>query len=210
MVEEYLELFGFLASFIVLISLLMSSILKLRWINLIGAVMFSVYGFLIEAYPVGFLNLAIVFINIYYLVKIYGSKEYFKILPIIPTSDYLQYFLSFYKKDIENFFYNIDLKIDESTVGFYILRNMVPAGIFIAKEDESNKLRIQLDYVIPQYRDFKIGQYIYQKQQEFFISKGFKVLSTISYNKDHQKYLLKMGFQPVQQDSNEYELIMKS
>ncbi|WP_047985647.1 YgjV family protein [Ornithinibacillus californiensis] len=67
---EWLEWLGYLASLIVLISLLMSSIKKLRWINMIGSSLFSLYGFLIGALPVGIMNLGIVFINIYYLVKL--------------------------------------------------------------------------------------------------------------------------------------------
>lgn len=52
---NWLEWFGYTASVVVAISLTMSSILKLRWYNLLGATLFSAYGFLIHAYPVGFL-----------------------------------------------------------------------------------------------------------------------------------------------------------
>ncbi|GGA89890.1 YgjV family protein [Ornithinibacillus halotolerans] len=72
---NWLEWLGYLASLIVLISLLMSSILKLRWINMIGSGLFSLYGFLIGALPVGIMNLGIVFINLYYLVKLYRAKS---------------------------------------------------------------------------------------------------------------------------------------
>lgn len=75
--NNWLEWLGYLASLLVLISLLMNSIIKLRWINLLGSSIFSFYGFLIAALPVGFMNLGIVLINIYHLVKIYHSKEYF-------------------------------------------------------------------------------------------------------------------------------------
>lgn len=75
--NNWLEWLGYLASLLVLISLLMNSIIKLRWINLLGSSIFSFYGFLIAALPVGFMNLGIVLINIYHLVKIYRSKEYF-------------------------------------------------------------------------------------------------------------------------------------
>lgn len=72
---DWLEWLGYLASVIVLISLLMSDILKLRWINLVGSSLFSLYGFLIGALPVGFMNFGIALINIYYLFKLYSNKE---------------------------------------------------------------------------------------------------------------------------------------
>lgn len=72
---NWVEWVGYLASFLVLISLLMSSIVKLRWINLVGSSMFSIYGFLISSYPVAFMNAATALINVYYLIKIYRSQE---------------------------------------------------------------------------------------------------------------------------------------
>ena len=53
----WVEWFGYAASLMVAVSLMMSSIVKLRWFNLVGATMFSTYGFIIGSLPVGFLNL---------------------------------------------------------------------------------------------------------------------------------------------------------
>ena len=65
---NYVEIIGYAASILVAISLTMSQILKLRIYNLIGALAFCIYGFLIPAYPIFFVNGFIVCINIYYLV----------------------------------------------------------------------------------------------------------------------------------------------
>ena len=51
-----LEGFGYLASVLVVISLMMRSIVRLRWINLVGAACFTAYGILISAYPVAALT----------------------------------------------------------------------------------------------------------------------------------------------------------
>ena len=71
------ELIGYLASVLILISLMMSSILRLRLINMVGAAGFSLYGLLIGAYPVAVLNGIIVVVNAYYLVRILRAKEHF-------------------------------------------------------------------------------------------------------------------------------------
>ena len=55
-----LDWIGYIASLIVLVSLLMSSVKKLRWINLGGALLFGIYGFLIGSLPTGFMNFGIV------------------------------------------------------------------------------------------------------------------------------------------------------
>ncbi|MCT4686125.1 hypothetical protein [Vallitalea sp.] len=192
--ENWLEWLGYLASLIVLVSLLMSSIIKLRWISLLGSFLFSLYGFLIGALPVGFMNLGICFINIYFLFKIYNYKEYFKILPIKKRSLYYDYFLDFYRDEI-NKFHESEFSIENSDVAFYILRNMVPAGIFMSAQLNDNTLKINLDFVVPEYRDFKIANYIFDKNKEYFTDKGYYNLVSFSSNEKHIKYLLKMGFQ---------------
>ncbi len=94
----------------------MSSVKRLRWINLAGSLFFSAYGFLLGSLPVGFMNAGIVIINIYYLNQIYSSKEYFKVLHIEGESDYLNYFLEYYKADIDKF--NPEYDITNPVISF--------------------------------------------------------------------------------------------
>ncbi len=64
------EIVGYLASLIVLISFLMKNMKTLRIINSIGCVLFVAYGILLGfSIPIIFTNVAIVGINIYYLMK---------------------------------------------------------------------------------------------------------------------------------------------
>ncbi|GGM79730.1 YgjV family protein [Shewanella xiamenensis] len=68
------EWVGYLASVVVAISLMMSNIKKLRWLNLLGAALFVAYGMAIQAYPVAAVNFFIVLIDAYYLVVIYREQ----------------------------------------------------------------------------------------------------------------------------------------
>lgn len=96
----YIELIGYVASVLIAISMMLSSILRLRLINLAGAAAFAVYGLLIGAFPVAILNGLIVIVNAHYLLRMMRAKEYFHLLSLRPDSDYLRYFLGFYGKDI--------------------------------------------------------------------------------------------------------------
>ncbi|WOT05626.1 YgjV family protein [Shewanella youngdeokensis] len=69
------EWVGYLASVVVAISLMMSDIRKLRWWNLVGAVLFVAYGVAINAIPVALVNFFIVLINVYYIVKLYRAEK---------------------------------------------------------------------------------------------------------------------------------------
>jgi hypothetical protein len=185
---------GYLGSSIVLISLLMGSIKKLRWINLVGAVIFAVYGFLIPSLPTGIMNVGIALIDIYYLIKIYQSKDYFRVQEVEQGNGYLGKFIEFYKEDIEKYL-NLDEKeVENASVKFYVLRNMTPASIFVAKKQGDDTLNILLDYAIPQYRDLKIGKFVYEQQTQYFKSLGVNTLLVETNIKEHIQYVKKMGF----------------
>ena len=189
-----LDWIGYVASLIVLVSLLMSSIKKLRWINLGGAMLFGIYGFLIGSLPTGFMNLGIVLIDVYFLARMYMSKEFFRVLPIENDTDYLNYFLDFYKQDIGSYSDLSKIDFEKAAVKLYLLRNMNPAGIFVCNEFDKKTLEITLDYVIPMFRDFKIGQFIFEGQKLYFLGKGYNRFVVFTENLHHIKYLKKMGF----------------
>ena len=99
-----LEIIGYVASVLVALSLMMSSIIRLRWYNLVGALLMSLYGFLLHSYPVGLLNLFIGIVDIYFLVQIYTRKSYFQLLTLDYHSDYLKYFLNVFRMMLKKIF----------------------------------------------------------------------------------------------------------
>ncbi len=188
------ELIGYIASVMIFISILSSSILKLRIINLIGSGIFAVYGFLIGSIPTGLMNTLIVIVNVYYLIKFFKSKELFTILEVDQNDQYVKHFLEFYQTEIKKFSFDTNLMKEKWDICFFVLRDMATAGLFSAKKVDEKTLLIALDFAIPEYRDFKIGKYIYDRQEELFGKQGYQQFQVKTINKDHSKYLLKMGF----------------
>lgn len=62
------EVIGVCASVIVLISFLLKGEEKIRIVNLVGAILFVIYGLLIHAFSVWFLNSALVLVHLYKLI----------------------------------------------------------------------------------------------------------------------------------------------
>jgi len=188
-----IEIIGYLGSILVAISLMMKSLLRLRIINLIGALFFTTYGILLGAYPVAVLNGLIVGIDIYYLVQMLRQKDFFTFLEVSPKSEYLRAFVNFYKNDIAEIIPNYIYQIEDSLLCFFILRNMVPAGLFIATV-EGKEAHIKLDYVIPNYRDFGVARFIFEENAAFFRQRGIERFVSESGSEVHRKYLEKMEF----------------
>jgi hypothetical protein len=187
------ELVGYLGSILVAISLMMKLLLRLRLINLFGALFFTVYGLLLKAYPVAFLNGMIVCIDIYYLVQMWRQKDFFTFLEVSPQSEYLHAFVDFYKDDINVIIPSYSYRTDQPLLCFFILRNMVPAGLFISKVT-GEEAHVQLDYVIPNYRDFEVARFIFEDNAAFFTERGIQRFVSESGSELHRGYLERMGF----------------
>ena len=122
-----LQLLGYAASALIAVALMMSSILRLRVINTAGAMAFAVYGLLIHAYPVAALNGFVIMVNGYHLARMLRAKRFFQLLKLRPESDYLKYFLSFYRRDITTILPGFEYRPVANQVTLFVLRDCAPA-----------------------------------------------------------------------------------
>ena len=195
MTFNWIEWLGYAASIVVAVSLMMTNIRRLRWINLIGAVAFTVYGALLQVYPVLVVNGFIVGVNVYYLIRLSLTKDHFHLIPISwDTSIFLPRFIEFYLQDIRKHFPN--LKIDELRQyrSIFISRNVVPVGLFIYERKEDGIIHIHLDYEIPMYRDFESARYFFREFRHMVQEKGFHTYEAYCNVSIHQRYLRRMKF----------------
>lgn len=193
---DFVEIFGYLASILVALSLMMKNIVKLRSWNLVGATLFSTYGLLIGAWPVFALNGWIALVDIYYLWQMKMKKDFFDIIDIPnPKNTIFLKFVRVYRDDIIKFFPLCKDEIFERGHVVMILRNLLPVGLFHYEYAPENEVLIHIDYVTPEYRDLNNAHFLFSKKGEKFKHKGIQKISAYSNSKDHQKYLLKMGFQ---------------
>lgn len=168
-----------------------------------GSLLFGLYGFLIQSLPTGFMNLGIVVINIYYLTQMYKRKDYFQILETNENDAYYIHFKSYHQKEIETFMDQNASKQSTDGLKVLILRNTVPAGLLVGRINQ-NELQIDIDYVTPMYRDFKIARFLFEDQRAFFKSHGIDVLTSNPGNDKHERYLKKIGFTEVLSEKKRY------
>lgn len=193
--QNYVEFIGYTGSVLVAISLMMKNIYYLRRINLIGAATFSAYGLMVGAIPVFILNGFITLVDVYYIWEAKKAKEYFTLHPIAASNEsYLNKFLDFYGKDIKIFFPEFTPSVIEKDKSFFILRNLIPVGLFSYSEINPTEIIIELDYAIPDYRDLKNARFVYFAQSNHFKKKGYKKLIATTNIPAHKKYLTKIGF----------------
>ena len=65
-----IEIYGYIGSVLVVVSMLMSSIIKLRVINILGSVISGSYALIIGSFPLVLMNSCLIIINVYNLYKL--------------------------------------------------------------------------------------------------------------------------------------------
>lgn len=200
------ELLGYIASGVIVISLMMTSLLRLRIIGLVGASLFAIYGYLVDAFPVVVTNLVILGLHVFFLWREWNDDEYFTLLEVRPDSHYLEQFLSFYRDDIRSL--QPSFAHDPQPVGLalFILRDMVPAGLLLGRAGPEGVLDVDLDYVAPKYRDLKTARFLFRHNRQEFAERGIGTLRARAETDVHRSYLRRVGFAPVAGDRFELQL----
>jgi hypothetical protein len=189
-------LVGYIASIFLAISLIVNGAIKFRTLNMIGQITFIVYGVLINATPIIIANSVLLCINIYQLYRLYKSNEQFEYVPIQQHDKIVEKFLQFYAKDIALFFPNFKYQLTlQQHISFVVLRDASIANIFVATIDFAGNATVQINYTVPQYRDYKVGRFIFEQEKKYLVSNSIKqVVYTQVNNTSHLQFLQVMGF----------------
>lgn len=198
-----IEAFGYLATVLLALSLLVTNDLKFRWFNALGCVAFIVYGLLLKAFPVVLTNALLFGINSFYLYRIYRRTEDFDLVSFQADDPLIEKFLSFYQADIKSYFPEFNKNDLQHEIRFMVLRDMNIANIFVAERLSNGDGLVKLNYTVPKYRDFKVGCFIFDKAKSALVEKGLKrVMYQSVSNKSHEHFLKVTGFQ--QQSDGSY------
>lgn len=188
--------FGYLASLLLIIALLVNNDLKFRWFNTAGNVAFIIYALIFIAVPVLITNSILLAINAYYLIKVYSNAEKFDLIEFKGEEKLVTKFLDFYAADIQSYFRGFQKEAMKDNLNFVVLRNLVIANMFSAVVNENGDAEVLINYTLKKYRDYKVGRFIFEKEKQFLTAKGVKriVYKNVS-NQKHLAFLKVMGFE---------------
>lgn len=187
----YLELFGYLGSALVVISILMTSVVKLRIFNAAGSLISATYAFIIGSLPLALMNVCLLGINIWNLMRLMRVKASYTMAEGRGDDGYVAYFLQTYGDDMHSFFPKFDAKKHGAQLAFIVCCNQMPVGLVLGNRRD-DVLDVVVDYTIPAYRDCSVAAFLYPALQE----KGYKALRFDGASAlPHMVYLKKMGFE---------------
>ncbi len=186
-----IEIFGYIGSVLVVVSMLMSSVVKLRIFNMIGSVISGIYALISGAIPLMVMNVCLIAINLYNLYKLLKTTKEYDLVESSVEDTFLQYFVERYKEDIKVYFPEFDVNVRDYDTSFLVCCNGTPAGLFLGKKLEDGVVDIGIDYSTPVYRDCSVGTFLYAKLP----GHGVKKLQFAQRGaEEHMAYMSKMGF----------------
>ena len=197
------EILSLVASILTAVSLTVKSLYKMRWLNLFGCIGFTIYGVLIQAWPLAIVNFYIAIIDALGIIKLKNSDKstfYFGELGDIGEK-YFEQFYQFYEDDIRSFFPDVSYSDLELAKTYVLFRDMIPVGIFSIKQNEK-VAQVLMDYVVPRYRDGQFGFTMYVKKVYVFRDLGITKFEAFTSVQAHADYLKKMGFTVVKDEDS--------
>ncbi|WP_455383341.1 hypothetical protein [Salinispira pacifica] len=218
----WIEVIGYAASALVAASLLLTSFVWLRMVNLAGAVCFVVYGWLIGALPIVLTNSFITLVNIYYLGRLLSADlSGFSYVPVDENrAGHFHEFVEEYRKDIAKFYPTFSWPLAEKAMsgdgGIYLaLRNLgiegfacflpvsnldrddIPPAIhdYVQKELYPDRsLYISADYITRRYRGIGLVSRLYNRLlQELPSTFSFLVVVIASESRSTHRFLRRNG-----------------
>ena len=185
----YIELFGYLGSFLVVVSMLMSSVIKLRIINIIGSTISGTYALIIGSFPLALMNICLIIINAYNILKLKKESRKYEIVKGDSQENFFKYFVDRYGDDIKKHFGDFNAKKISGNTVYYVFCNEAPVGLFVGNNKNKN-VEIVLDYTVPDYRDCSVAKFLYIAMKK----NGIDRLEMKNPSIKHIEFLEKMGY----------------
>ncbi|MBQ8255068.1 MAG: hypothetical protein IJY94_06165 [Clostridia bacterium] len=147
----WLEIFGYIGTALVLISMMMTKLSMLRVFNICGSVISAAYSYLSDAMPVVLLNLGLIAINLTHLLMEKRRKKHFNVICKEANDEAIDAFLVKNGEDIKRRFPDFVLNIGDGSKIYMVYSGNEPVGIFIGREEDGD-LRISFGYSVPGYK----------------------------------------------------------
>ncbi len=190
---NWVELVGYVASGFVVLSFAMSSVVRIRSISLVGSVFYVAYGALIGSFPIILANATIVVFHCIALYKELGRKTELGATPIDPDAPFLTDFLHSHLDDIRKT--QPEHETSSPDTAFVLMREGMPAGALLGTR-EGESLHVDLDYVLPAYRDSRLGTWLYSSRGSALRAHGIREVTATPTTEHQRSYLLHVGFEP--------------
>ena len=190
--------FGWIGSILVVWSLMVSRVLRFRWMNFAGALIATIYNGAIQLWPFFAMNFAITIIDAYWIWKLTHERHdeaVYRVIPVKADDAFLQHVLETHRDDIARNrpdFAAVS-PAGESRSTFLVVRGDENVGVVALRNAGAGVGVVELDWVKPSFRDFTPGEFVFRKSHAL-ADAGFSKLEVPATSAPDAAYLSRMGF----------------
>ena len=193
-----LEALGWIGSAVLVISLLQTRVMRFRVLNLASCLVLIVFNAAIEVWPMAAMNVVLVAINIWAISRLlrerHDSRAY-DAVSIGTDEPFLRHLLTRHCADVAAF--NPDLPADVVALAdhaFLVSTGNEVVGIVLTRDGaDAGEQLVVVDYVLPTYRDFTPGEFVFRPDGPF-ADLGTRVVVASPGMTSSEKYLRAIGF----------------
>jgi len=162
----WLEVLGWAGSAVLVVSLAQASVLRFRALNLVASLALAVYNLALGVWPMVALNAVLVGINGLFLVRLLRTRDDARTYEVVevPADDgYLRHLLARQAADVER--HNPGFSSAPPQPGrlaFLVVRGTEAVGVVLLAPRADGTAVVELDYVLPRFRDFSVGRFVYR------------------------------------------------
>jgi hypothetical protein len=202
------DVLGWAGSALLVYSLLQTRVLRFRVLNLAASLALVVFNALVDVWPMVAMNAVIAVINVWHIARLTRTRHddrHYQVVPIGPDEAYLQFVLERHRADIERFNPGVLAGAvpggagdpddpDAARLAFLVLADGETVGVVLAHRTAvPGEAQVDLDYVLPRFRDFTPGEFVYRPDGPF-VRSGVRRVVAPPRMRDADRYLRGVGF----------------
>lgn len=194
-----LEVVGWVGSAILVVSLLQTRVMRFRVLNAVASAVLVGYNLVIEVWPMVGLNVVLVAINLWVisglLRKRHDARAY-DVVEIGVGEPYLAHVIGRHSGDIVQFSPDPAGLLGTAEHAFLVSSGDQLVGLVLSRAGEDPaEQQVLLDYVLPPYRDFTPGEFVFRPDGPFADLGATRIVASPAMAAS-ERYLAAIGFIP--------------
>lgn len=195
----WVDALGWISSLLLIISLMQGGMWRFRLLNFVASVGLVAFNSLLGVWPNVALNLAGAAINAYHLVRLTRRRhdgEVFATLEVGADDPYLRWVLERHADDIQRRNPGFRRQSGGPTrLAYLVMRDTDTTAIVLLSDLGDRTARVELDYVLPRFRDCTPGEAVYGRSGPL-AARGVTRIVADDRRLDGPAYFRRLGFRP--------------
>lgn len=197
-----LEIVGWFGSAMLVVSLLQTRVMRFRVLNAAASAVLTGYNAVLGVWPMVALNLVLVGVNLWVVIGLLRRRHdarAYDVVRIGVGEPFLARVLARHADDIAAHTHAAPTAPFDAQHAFVVTSGDDLVGVVLSREGRTpDEQQVVLDYVLPPYRDFTPGEFVYRGDGPFAQMGARRVVASPAMvaSEKYRGYLVAVGFRP--------------